>query len=204
MIQALVSACRVLTLVLSWGVRGHFPCLYLVCWMNRIIWFLFVYFCLFLLLCAKWGTCHISPKFAEPSINSHKDENVFQVADGWVEREGQADLMLLDNSCPAGRGQCCHFWEEYRGCGLWENCCPLFQKTISLICLDPKFPTFTKHKRNSACPRLRVCVAQLGSGGCLRWPQTESVLLVSASSWFWTCSDMLLLVWVAVKAYIYQ
>lgn len=31
MIQALVSARRVLTLVLSWEVRGHFPCLYLVC-----------------------------------------------------------------------------------------------------------------------------------------------------------------------------
>lgn len=63
-----------------------------------------MYFCLFLLLCAKWGTCHISPKFAEPSINIHKDENVFQVADGWVEREGQADLMLLDNSAQRAGG----------------------------------------------------------------------------------------------------
>lgn len=160
-------------------------------------------FCLFLLLCAKWGTCHISPKFAEPSINIHKDEDVFQVADGWVEREGQADLMLLDNSCPAGRGQCCHFWEEQRGCGLWENSC-LYSKRVSLICLYPKLPTFTKHKRNGASPCLRVCVVQLGSGHCLLRPQPESVLLVSTSSWVWTCSNMALLVWVAIKAYIYQ
>ena len=109
------------------------------------MYFCLQYFCLFLLLCAKWGTCHISPKFAEPRINIHKDENVFQVADGWVEREGQADLMLLDNSCPAGRGQC-FISGRRRGEVVFERTAAPYSKRVSLICLYPKLPTFTKHK----------------------------------------------------------
>lgn len=64
------------------------------------------------------GTRQISRKFAGSHINIHKEENVFQDADGPVESEGQADLRLLDSSYLVGRGQCCHFWKEERKCGL--------------------------------------------------------------------------------------
>lgn len=56
-------------------------------------------------------------KLEGSSINIHRDKNIHD-ADESVENEGQADLMLSDHSCWVGRGQCCHFWEEQRKCGL--------------------------------------------------------------------------------------
>lgn len=101
-------------------------------------------------------------------------------------REGQADLMLSNNSCPAGRGQRCHFWGKQRKCGLWTA---TIYSEIAFHLPGSKFFKFMKHRQSSVCPRLLMCTRPAQLMPVATGASDSKQLMGAAGGRFRECAD---------------